>query len=72
MSRGLGENEILLGGVLTDVFSFTYIALFGYLPLACHLTAQYSFSVIDQQIQIRQREIWENLVEMYGGGEGNI
>lgn len=72
MSRGLGENEILLGEVLTDVFSFTYIALFGYLPLACHLTAQYSFSVIDQQIQIRQREIWENLVEMYGGGEGNI
>lgn len=64
MSRGLGENEILLGEVLTDVFSFTYIALFSYLPLACHLTAQYSFSVIDQQIQIRQREIWENLVEM--------
>lgn len=41
MSRGLGENEILPGEVLTDVFSFTYIGLFSYLPLACHLTAQY-------------------------------
>ena len=57
MSRGLGEKEVLLVEVLTDVFSLTYVALFSYLPLACHLTAQCSFSVIDQQIQIRQREM---------------
>lgn len=57
MSRGLGEKEVLLAEVLTDVFSFTYVALVSCLPLACHLTAQYSFSVIDQQIHVRQREI---------------
>lgn len=45
MSRGLGEKEVLLAEVLTDVFSFTYVALVSCLPLACHLTAQYSFSV---------------------------
>jgi len=41
MSRGLGEKEILLGEVLTDVFSFMHIALVSYstfsLPFDCSI-----------------------------------